>query len=144
MNTMIKRRSTKSILATLLMAILVFTGAFSMTASAKSFYQGGDVFTGGTYNAGDFSTSPDNRLTVSAMAEWKRGTPTAVALTLQKYEGNTWTNVAYYRLPVDATRYTAFKDVVVNPNATYRILCVCQGEGANMVTIGLGIATYSI
>ena len=124
-----------------MMAVTI--SCFCVTASAESFYQGGDVITGGTFAGDTFSMGNNNRLTVAARAVTKAGTPTGVTVYVQKYGTYGWSTIASDTIAMDTSEGTHICiDADVDRNTSCRIVCIVNGSGANVATVHLGIGMW--
>ncbi len=142
---MTKRLGRKSIFKglTMLLILVISVTCLSITTFAESFYQGGDVITGATFSGDVFSTGNNNRLTISARADTKAGTPTGVYVVVQKYGFFGWTTITSATVPMDDPKtINVCRDLVVPTNTSIRILCTVNGSGANVATIHMGVGTW--
>lgn len=123
---MTKRLGRKSIFKglTMLLILVISVTCLSITTFAESFYQGGDVIIGATFSGDVFSTGNNNRLTISARADTKAGTPTGVYVVVQKYGFFGWTTITSATVPMDDPKtINVCRDLVVPTNTSIRILC---------------------
>lgn len=142
MTTTLKKTRFSKLLAMFLIMAISIT-CFSCISFAESFYQGGDVITGATFTGDTFSTGNNNRLTISARADTKAGSPTGVYVEVQKLGILGWTKLTSYIVPMDReSTVNVCRDLVVPKNTSIRVLCSVQGSGANIATIHMGIGTW--
>lgn len=142
MRSKAKKTGIKVVISLILMMTFVVTGAFSLVASAVvGFGNSGDVITGGVFTTQTFSVTSDNILTVSAKAEVKAGSPSGVKLQLQKNGFFGWTTIDTKTIGFSSNIISVWVDKTISKNSSYRILCTCEGSGANVATVSIGVVS---